>query len=465
MANSRHDIEKYVKGELTPAERNALERRALDDPFLMEALEGAEQISSVELSDDLKQLHLALHDRVNQKGKVIPFWVWPARIAAGLALVAISTFVVMKFMQRETNSDLALKKEEKQLPATPQSQGPVASDSIVSENEVSTVTPEAAVEEPKIASSKPAIVQGIQVTPSESDEQLTMKDDHKTDGFISFKNKSIPAQEPVLAQQDVVLDRDKETSFSYSQPIEKTALPERAEAKTQAAEDVAEALQGRTAGIQAESDEYRSKRAVTERTISGRVTDEQGDGIPGVNVLIKGTDVGTVTDALGNYQIHIDDNKSDLVFSFIGMETLEEPVPQESVLDVSLDQDVSQLSEVVVVGYGVERTEEEKEIPILELAVPAGGRVAYKQYLEQNLRYPEQAIENKIEGRVTVQFTVDTSGKISDFNILKGIGFGCDEEVVRLIKQGPKWNPTRRDTEPVTDKVKVRMRFKLPKNK
>jgi hypothetical protein len=46
---------------------------------------------------------------------------------------------------------------------------------------------------------------------------------------------------------------------------------------------------------------------------------------------------------------------------------------------------------------------------------------------------------------------------------LKGIGYGCDEEVIRLIKEGPRWVPTRKNKEPVRDKVKVRLRFALPK--
>jgi TonB family protein len=97
------------------------------------------------------------------------------------------------------------------------------------------------------------------------------------------------------------------------------------------------------------------------------------------------------------------------------------------------------------------------------MAAPAGGRKAFKQYLETNLRYPEQALKNNVEGKVTVQFTVESNGKLSDFKVLKGLGYGCDEEVIRLIQQGPAWSPSKRSTEPIRDKVKVRLRFSLPK--
>jgi hypothetical protein len=63
---------------------------------------------------------------------------------------------------------------------------------------------------------------------------------------------------------------------------------------------------------------------------------------------------------------------------------------------------------------------------------------------------------------VTVQFTVQINGQLGDFEILKGIGYGCDDEVIRLIKQGPAWEPTKKGNQPVTDKVKVRLKFEIP---
>jgi TonB family protein len=116
----------------------------------------------------------------------------------------------------------------------------------------------------------------------------------------------------------------------------------------------------------------------------------------------------------------------------------------------------------VVVGYGVAKDTLDG-YPILEMASPKGGRKAYKQYLVSELRYPEQALENNVEGKVTVQFTVETTGTLSEFKVLKGIGHGCDEEVIRLIKSGPQWAASRRNTKTVRDRVRVRLKFALPK--
>ena len=88
-----------------------------------------------------------------------------------------------------------------------------------------------------------------------------------------------------------------------------------------------------------------------ERTVSGRVTaTEDGSSLPGVNVVLKGTSNGTATDADGRYSLQIPTSGGSLVFSFIGLETSEVAIGDRSVVDVSLSLDVTQLSEVVVVG-------------------------------------------------------------------------------------------------------------------
>lgn len=91
-----------------------------------------------------------------------------------------------------------------------------------------------------------------------------------------------------------------------------------------------------------------------ERVVSGKVTSqEDGSALPGVNVVLKGTTNGTVTDADGNYKLTVPSSGGSLVFSFIGLQTSEVEIGQRSVIDVALGLDVQQLSEVVVTGQGI----------------------------------------------------------------------------------------------------------------
>lgn len=96
------------------------------------------------------------------------------------------------------------------------------------------------------------------------------------------------------------------------------------------------------------------KVRVKQISISGKVTDRQGIGLPGVSVLLKGTAMGTATGEEGKYSLRIPDGQAPdaLVFSLIGFVTLEVPLEGRTTLDVTLQEDLAALEEVVVVGYG-----------------------------------------------------------------------------------------------------------------
>jgi TonB-linked SusC/RagA family outer membrane protein len=93
-------------------------------------------------------------------------------------------------------------------------------------------------------------------------------------------------------------------------------------------------------------------------TISGKVTSETGEGLPGVNVLLKGTANGTTTDAAGSYSLSVPDENGILIFSYIGYTTEEVPINNRSVIDISLVPDIKSLTEVVVVGYGTQKRQD-----------------------------------------------------------------------------------------------------------
>ena len=88
-------------------------------------------------------------------------------------------------------------------------------------------------------------------------------------------------------------------------------------------------------------------------TITGRVTDESGNPIPGVTVMIKGTVRGTVTDQNGFYKITAELNETTIVFSFIGYQTLKEKISGRTVINITMKPDNMKLDEVIVVGYGI----------------------------------------------------------------------------------------------------------------
>jgi len=86
----------------------------------------------------------------------------------------------------------------------------------------------------------------------------------------------------------------------------------------------------------------------------------------------------------------------------------------------------------------------------------AGGTEAMRRYMQRNLRYPRLALANSVSGKVFVAFTVLASGEISDVQVLKGLGYGTDEEAARVIKGMPTWTPGRQNSHPVS------VRYTLP---
>jgi periplasmic protein TonB len=85
-----------------------------------------------------------------------------------------------------------------------------------------------------------------------------------------------------------------------------------------------------------------------------------------------------------------------------------------------------------------------------------GGEEARIGFLQQNIKYPEEAKELGIQGKVFVTFVVEIDGSITDVRVLRGIGGGCDEEAIRVVKSMPKWVPGKQRGVP------VRVQFNLP---
>jgi protein TonB len=76
---------------------------------------------------------------------------------------------------------------------------------------------------------------------------------------------------------------------------------------------------------------------------------------------------------------------------------------------------------------------------------PVGGLKAFYDYIEKNLRYPEEAKQKNISGRVVVKFIVDENGKLTDPQIVRSLCEPCDAEALRLIKEAPPWKPGKKD--------------------
>lgn len=147
--------------------------------------------------------------------------------------------------------------------------------------------------------------------------------------------------------------------------------------------------------------------------VTGQVVDEKGNSLPGVSVVIKGSTKGSTTDEQGNFQIVVPNPQTTLVFSFVGYQSKEIVVGNQTTLSVALVNDDQTLNEVVVVGYGSQLKKEVtgavqtvsaaeiKDLPVSQIGQKLQGRLAGVQ-INQATGKPGQGISIRIRGQVSV---------------------------------------------------------------
>ncbi len=171
-----------------------------------------------------------------------------------------------------------------------------------------------------------------------------------------------------------------------------------------------------------------------ENTISGTVSDVDGVPLPGVNILVKGTTTGTQSDFDGNYSIQAGDGQT-LIFSYLGQRTVERVIDGSNTIDVQMQEDASQLDEVIVVGYGSQSkrkvtdniatisSEQLNEIPTPSLQSALTGKAAGVRITQ---------INGKVEGgiKVRVRGVATISSSQEPLYVLDGVPISNDDESI-----------------------------------
>lgn len=133
--------------------------------------------------------------------------------------------------------------------------------------------------------------------------------------------------------------------------------------------------------------------------------------------------------------------------------------------DITITFDQPEIGEIEPVVFSIpEPVQEPTEEPINYAEVmPSfdGGLAAFYKFVSDNLKYPAQARRIAIEGKVFASFVVDKDGNLSQLAIARGIGAGCDEEVLRILAMSPKWKPGRQGGRPVKVRMMLPIYFKL----
>lgn len=476
MANQHHikqftaaDIERYHQGLLSAKERHDLEKAALEDPFLADALEGY-AVAGTGIQTDLSDLKKRLAAKT-EGTKVVPMrsagkqFSPMLRVAAMVILLAGAGLLVYQFAFNKKDKELAQAKPTTEK--TAEISGLINdSAGIPADNKPSTTTTGnsttvlPAEKADAITLTPEKSIPPAPVTKPEANPAAPLKKENditeNKPSIVSGEIKSAPGSGiAVVSPKPVVSDRsaeeisdklkDKETAREESKTRSVAAKKQEEDIdaykkkQIRQTDDERKNLKQVTAGQQ--QNKYYDVQAMN--TFRGRVTDPNNVGLPFANVTNVRDNVGTYTDANGNFVLTSPDTVLAVQVRSIGYEynnvQLRNNLPANRVV---MQEDRQVLSEVVTTtqkpnaaarSVNNNRTLVEPE--------PIDGWANYDSYLANNLNLPEEYSQQKTTETKTVElsFEVDKNGEPVNIRVEKSLCNSCDKEAIRLVKDGPKW--------------------------
>jgi len=410
-----------------------VEKLMLDDPFYADALEGLEDFTSDLINQDLDTLDQRLDEQIENKTTGFPWF----KMAAALILIATVAGLFWINQDNKPPMDAEEFRMEEAEPLAPGNTKPsILQDASTNSRspalkkvEDSIILPDNRLEETLNAG-----IEEEEIT-IEADEMVIM--DEVPETVRTAPNVARLAAPKGLNQVEINIPM-----YNYDASID----------------SVNQVLRGRVAGV-AISQARAAPPSTTTKTLSGRIVDYDDEmALPGVNIMIKGTTSGAVTNADGFYELKLSSTPVTLVYQYLGYITEEIMIIDQDSLNLSLKPDNVNLGEVVVIA---DQMMEDENKRMDEFAQPEEGYAVFNQYLKDNLVYPRAQLGSGIKGSVAVRFTVDENGRVMNFEITKSLGEAFDQEAIRLIKDGPKWIPaTDYEGDERVSQVKVRIRFK-----
>ncbi|MDP4215454.1 MAG: carboxypeptidase-like regulatory domain-containing protein [Bacteroidota bacterium] len=469
---STRDIQKYLAGELSAAEMHALERAAMEDPLLSDALEGMESDfadrGASGVLTDLQELETRLNHRVANKKEAVVVPLYRAawwKIAAAILLVAGMSVLSYRYLfsGRDNANDkagLAARTEPKPVPRT--------------DSQAATATNAPPGTEPAQESkSLPGAATVPDARPAQENKTSTYP--HTTAPLDKqaqvYQYKAAP---PAAYAASEGMKSDLAKGFSKPSPADSIRL-----SFTPTANYVADSLRSGNAGI-VPSFNFKAKNAgapvnrnapennATNYVFIGKVIDSNNRPIPFATISINNHRQTANTDHNGNFSFQLlgsPDSLAPVMVSSLGYHsakfTLNAYTPgsgNASSNVVRLQPEDHVLDEGVTIGYGTQRKamnkrigkddsdkdnfagvarEAENENKVVQHAAPVIGWTAYQYYLRKN--QPFGGIDSSIKGNEIISFRVDRKGRLSAFKVEQSLSAAHDTLLIRLVRQGPAW--------------------------
>lgn len=447
---SAADIQRYVQGKLSAAEMHAMEKAALDDPFLADAIEGYQQAFDEQqenvVTGQLQQLQQQFNARTNRTARVVafkPFRYWQAAAAAAVVFIitGLWLFSLKNNAPSQQGADVVAIAKTEQPQQQPASSLADSEKTVINKDSIS--TPEVTA---KVVTKKPK-------APAPNMQESYRNANSTTERApVTAANPPLNDASTYFAQTE----KNEAVAKSSSEPAPAAAPPvAKAKALRIAEEKAKEDREAETELITiARSDIKARKAAAKDKNLSGfikgQVTDPFNNPVANAYVQVqlqKATNNhllnNLTTDKWGYFKIPVSDSVVDVAVNVSGYGTQNFTLQNNAALNQLQLQPANYsynnyYSPTAPVNNKKQLANSYK-FPNVMLydAEPAYGWIAFGQYLEKNKIIPAGA-EN-VTGNVIVSFEVNKKGALSDYKIEQSLSKAHDEEAIRLIKQGPSW--------------------------
>ncbi|CAN5634438.1 carboxypeptidase-like regulatory domain-containing protein [soil metagenome] len=427
------DIERYLTGGMSAKEMHDMERAALHDPFLADAIEGYSEASMQQSNKHLNEI-TALLQNDKQDAKVVTMptksfqWWKVAAMIIVIAGVGIFSWYLIGINKPDDVQNVAVVKENVE-PAMKQ--------------------------DSNISSAKPH--NGLMIAENKAGDEMAVLDKksqqlQKADKSVGTLKRTQETAANLMRTDDT--DNDGEGDIMITEPdstalIAATDFAPGIDVNKAKAKPIFSPMQGRGAGVMNNNGALNN--------FSGFVMDNNSQPVP--NALINaGHQRAAFTDKNGYFNMFAPDSTLRVSVSSVGYETTDVNLSLGYANKIAIEPDEASLSEMVVTGYSSNK----KAVETVksnggDTTFPAGGWQSFQEYVYKKINKPFDSTNNEIitpHGSVEIEFSVDEDGDPYNINVVKSSGTKNDEQVIQAIKEGPRWISSKKHK-----KSKVVIRF------
>ncbi|HMK19976.1 MAG TPA: TonB family protein [Chitinophagaceae bacterium] len=420
------DIEKYWNGKLSPAEMHAMEKAAMDDPFLADAMEGYKNESLAD--SELDSLKERLDKRI---GAVVPIlnlkrkrFTWVRAAAAIIIIVGFGLLVQQLVFNDKNKNAMAILEKDDKRPESTTTKDQVKPDSII--KEVPAQSGSVANKSEQKVSVSPNAGSHVSSNPDKIKEANRSDDEYKkreTEKVAEINAQAIASaekkDESIKAEANVIYSNDTSKS-SNKKVLNSPVSMERAKAS------------------RAYYENDKKNEVALNNKYNYRVVDAQNNPVPFANVTNTRDNVGTYTDIRGNFNLVSSDSILHVQIRSLGYDAANYKLVPSNTQPGDLLLKEGEMKETISQNRKVVSSLSRKDSA--EIEEPEVGWGYYNTYVANNIKIPENVRSKNSRSDVELSFDVDKTGAPINIKVTKSSQCKeCDEEAIRLLKEGPRW--------------------------